>query len=89
MFKNFGGGKRYELHVDPQNPVYYSDKNCMIERRTGKIVFGTAASTLPKDGSVRSIGVGAFAWCAFGNRRIDVPGSVKDVAECAFYGAWV
>lgn len=88
MYKYFGGGKRYGLQVDPQNPVYYSEGNCMIERKTGKIVFGTAKSTLPQNGSIRSIGVGAFAWCDFGDRNIDVPGSVETVEEYAFYGAW-
>lgn len=69
MFAYCGGGKQYELFVDPKNPVYYSTGNCMIERETGKIVFGTAESKLPQDGSVRSIGTGAFAWRDFGDKR--------------------
>ena len=88
MFAYCGGGKQYELFVDPKNPVYYSTGNCMIERETGKIVFGTAESKLPQDGSVRSIGTGAFAWCDFGDKKIDIPGSIENVEKCAFYGAW-
>lgn len=88
MFAYCGGGKQYELFVDPNNPVYYSTGNCMIERETGKIVFGTAESKLPQDGSVRSIGTGAFAWCDFGDKKIDIPGSIENVEKCAFYGAW-
>ena len=85
MFAYCGGGKQYELFVDPNNPVYYSEGNCMIERETGKIVFGTAESKLPQDGSVRSIGTGALAWCDFGDRKIDIPGSIENVEKCAFY----
>lgn len=88
MFKHFGGGKQYGVQVDPKNPVYYSEEDCMVERKTGKIVFGTAESKLPQDGSVRSIGTGAFAWCDFGDKKIDIPGSIENVEKCAFYGAW-
>ena len=88
MFEHFGGGKQYGVQVDPKNPVYYSEEDCMVERKTGKIVFGTAESKLPQDGSVRSIGTGAFAWCDFGDKKIDIPGSIENVEKCAFYGAW-
>lgn len=88
MFEHFGGGKYYGVQVDPKNPVYYSEENCVIERKTGKIVFGTAESKLPQSGKVYSIGIGAFAWCDFGDRKIDIPGSIVTVEECAFYGAW-
>ena len=88
MFAHCGGGKQYELFVDPKNPVYYSAGNCMIERESGKVVFGTAKSKLPQDGSVQTIGIGAFAWCDFGDVDIEIPASVKDVEPCAFYGAW-
>ena len=88
MFAYCGGGKRYELFVEPENPVYYSAGNCMIERKSGKIVFGTAKSQLPQDGSVHAIGAGAFAWCDFGDMNIEIPASVKDIGPCAFYGAW-
>ena len=88
MFEHFGGGKRYGVQVDPKNPIYYSEGNCIIERKTGKIVFGTAESKLPQSGKVYSIGTGAFAWCDFGDKKIDIPGSIENVEKCAFYGAW-
>ena len=88
MFAHCGGGKQYELFVDPKNPVYYSAGNCMIERESGKVIFGTAKSKLPQDGSVQTIGIGAFAWCDFGDVDIEIPASVKDVEPCAFYGDW-
>ena len=88
IFEHFGGGKRYGVQVDPKNPVYYSEGNCMIERKTGKIVFGTAESKLPQSGKVYSIGTGAFAWCDFGDKKIDIPGSIESVEACAFYGDW-
>lgn len=88
MFEHFGGGKRYGLQIDSRNPIYYSEGNCMIERKTGTIVFGTAESKLPQSGKVYSIGTGAFAWCDFGDKKIDIPGSIENVEKCAFYGAW-
>ena len=66
MFEHFGGGKRYGVQVDPKNPIYFSEGNCIIERKTGKIVFGTAESKLPQSGKVYSIGTGAnVEKCAF------------------------
>ena len=88
MFAYCGGGKKYELFVDAKNPVYYSAGSCMIERKSGKIVYGTGNSKLPQDGSVQTIGTGAFAWCDFGDANIVIPSSVKKVERCAFYGAW-
>ena len=88
MFRYFGSGKRFKLQVEKQNEVYYSAGNCMIERGIGKVVFGTAYSEIPHDDSVKSIGVGAFAWCDFGDRKVVIPGSIKYIEECAFYGAY-
>lgn len=88
MFAQFGGGKQFGLWVDPKNPVYYSEGNCLIERGTGKVVFGTGNSKLPQDGSVHSIGTGAFAWCNFNDVKFEIPGSIKVVEDCAFFGSW-
>lgn len=88
MFQHFGSGKRFRLQVEKQNAVYYSAGNCMVERGSGKVVFGTAYSEIPHDGSIKSIGIGALAWCDFGDRKVVVPGSVKNIEECAFYAAY-
>lgn len=88
MFAQFGGGKQFGLWVDPKNPVYYSEGNCLIERGTGKVVFGTGNSKLPQDGSVHSIGTGAFAWCNFNDVKFEIPGSIKVVEDYAFFGSW-
>lgn len=88
MFKYFGSGKRFKLQVEKQNDVYYSADNCMVERESGKVVFGTAYSEVPYGDSVKSVGIGAFAWCDFGGRKLVVPGLIKNIEECAFYGAY-
>lgn len=74
--------------VDPNNPVYYSEGNCLIERATGKVIFGTANSELPQGERVHSIGIGAFAWCNFKDAKFEIPGSIKVVEDCAFFGSW-
>ncbi len=88
MFAYCGGGKKYELFVDAKNPVYYSAGSCMIERKSGKIVYGTAKSKLPQDGSVQSVETGLSLVCDFGDVNIVIPSSVEAVEPCAFYGAW-
>lgn len=49
-----------EIEVAADNPYYYSRDNCLIERKTKKIIKGTYKSVIPLDGSVTAIGEGAF-----------------------------
>ncbi|MCH5351493.1 MAG: leucine-rich repeat protein [Clostridiales bacterium] len=49
-----------EIEVATDNLYYYSRDNCLIERKTKKIVKGTYKSVIPRDGSVTAIGEGAF-----------------------------
>ncbi len=60
MGKFSGCDSLVSLTVDPQNPVYYSVDNCIIERATGTLVAGCNASIIPSDGSVKRIGENAF-----------------------------
>ena len=49
-----------EIEVDKNNPYYYSQDNCLIERATKKIIKGTHLSVIPQDGSVTAIAEYAF-----------------------------
>lgn len=49
------------LLVAEGNPRFYSRDNCIIERATKKIIKGTRLSIIPQDGSVTTIGTGAFS----------------------------
>ena len=72
-----------ELTVDPDNPVYYSSGNCIIEKESKTIVAGCNQSTIPDDGSVKTIGDNAFA----GSNSITnviIPEGVERIGMYAF-----
>ena len=51
------------LTVAEGNPVYHSAGNCIIETATKTLIIGCKGSVIPDDGSVTSIGWGAFYNC--------------------------
>ncbi len=53
--------KILSLTVDPENPVYMSEGNCIIERKSGKLLYGCNGSVIPA--GVKIIGESAFASC--------------------------
>ena len=72
------------ITVSAGNTAYVSEGSCVIERATGELVAGCKDSVIPGDGSVISIGEGAFAHS--GITEINVPDSVMVIGESAFYG---
>ena len=74
-----------EIKVEKENPVYHSDGNCLIETESGTLVLGCKNSRIPADGSVTSIGEGAFSGCE-SLTSITIPSSVTSIGECAFEG---
>ncbi len=72
------------LSADPQNEVFFSAGNCLIERATGKLVGGIGQSEIPADGSVTSIGEYAFYNLYF-MRSVTIPESVTKIGKSAFY----
>ncbi len=48
------------ITVSPDNEVYHSAGNCLIETKSKTLVLGCKNSVIPDDGSVTSIGVNAF-----------------------------
>ena len=71
--------------VDPQNPVYHSDGNCLIETESKTLIAGCGASVIPADGSVTEIGGHAFDGCD-SLTSITIPDSVTEIGGYAFSG---
>lgn len=67
--------------VAADNPVYYSEGNCIIEKATGKLVAGCGTSTVPS--GVTAIGDYAFYGCTTLS-DINIPNSVVYIGKYAF-----
>ncbi|MBP5373133.1 MAG: leucine-rich repeat protein, partial [Clostridia bacterium] len=50
-----------EISVSEKNRNYVAKENCLIERSQKMLVLGCSTSVIPDDGSVTTIGSGAFA----------------------------
>ena len=79
----FGGCYRItSVNVDPDNTVYYSKDNCIIEKASKTLIAGFNSSTIPNDGSVTKIGEKAFFSMDF--TSITIPESITFIGEQAF-----
>ena len=72
-----------KIVVAEGNPYYYVDGNCLIDRRSQKIILGCNSSIIPDDGSVISIGYAAFANC-HSIEKIIIPKSIIEIEYAAF-----
>ncbi len=71
------------ITVDENNPYYYSENNCLIEKNATKtLIVGCKTSIIPSDVTV--IGDSAFSGCS-GLTNIDIPDSVTKIESSAFY----
>ena len=77
--------KLESITVSPDNPVFHSSGNCLIETDTKTLIAGCKASVIPDDGSVLTIGVGAFINCEE-LRSVAIPDSVTVIDGFAFSG---
>ena len=67
--------------LNPQNPVYHSEGNCLIETATKTVIAGCKTSVIPE--GVLAIGAGAFA-CMEELEEINIPKSVTVIRNYAF-----
>lgn len=69
------------ITVDEENPIYYSDKNCIIERSSKKLIIGCSVSGCPS-------GVTCIGKFAFMGSNIDyayfIASTVTTIEEFAF-----
>ena len=72
-----------KIVVAEENPCYYVDGNCLIDRHSQRILLGCNSSVIPNDGSVKSIGRAAFANC-HAIESIIIPKSIIEIEYAAF-----
>lgn len=70
------------ITVDNDNKVYHSMNNCLIETATKTLIRGCKTSLIPSDGSVTSIGAGAFRGCLF--TSVTIPNNIASIGSLAF-----
>ena len=73
------------ITVAKGNTKYHSAGNCLIETESKTLIAGCKNSIIPTDGSVTSIGDGAFYGCT-GLTNVTIPDSVTSIGSNAFYG---
>ncbi len=73
------------IAVDPNNQLYADRDNCLIEKSEKSLIAGCKTSVIPNDGSVTSIGYGAFSGC-IGLTAVTIPDRIVSIEPYAFSG---
>ncbi len=71
------------ITVDENNTTFFSKDNCLIEKKSNKLVLGCMNSVIPNDGTVTIIGDSAFYGCS-NLESITIPQSVTVIDDYAF-----
>ncbi|MBQ8185456.1 MAG: leucine-rich repeat protein, partial [Clostridia bacterium] len=77
-----------ELTVHPDNPVYYCEGNCIIERETGVLIIGNSAKSIPQDAGITAIGEDAF-FQLFTLKKVVIPEGVTEIRHHAFHDSQI
>ena len=64
--------------VDGGNKTFVSKNNCVIEKKTGRLIAGVGHFEIPDDGTVRSIGTTAF-WFNCSTTAVTLPRSLVSI----------
>ncbi len=81
----FYGSGVDRIFVNPNNTVYYSVDDCLVDRATKTIVLGSNNSKIPTDGSVVDIMDGAFFNCSK-LESVFIPMTMKQINYETFKG---
>ena len=73
------------ISVDPENPIYHADGNCLIETESKTLLLGCQSSIVPQDGSVTRIGDYAFRNCESLTSFV-IPNGITEIGTQAFCG---
>ena len=83
LFSSGEGEKIEKIEVSPDNEIYMSSGNCIIEKAPKTLIRGCKTSVIPADGSVEIIGRNAFSG-ALGLTHIEIPDCVTAIKGSAF-----
>lgn len=79
----FAGAPYVEIELAQENEKYKFINNCVVDTETKTLVQGFANSVIPDDGSVTSIGSGAFYMCK-GLKNINIADCITTIEDLAF-----
>ena len=71
------------ITVSSENRFYHNKGDCLIETESKTLIWGSGTSVIPDDGSVTSIGVGAYYECE-NLTSIVIPDGVTSIEYSAF-----